>query len=139
MYSIARNKPFIPEIITVPTHGALTSLINSVNNDTLPTIDVEVLLAMLVDALMYKHGITEEMNLLINNIYNLDENICFCFKRDKENVPIQVLQLIVTSMNALTSNIFNSLNNHGMYVNDFLNYEFARIADNDSLLLRRAR
>ena len=137
MYSILECDLTKPALLVVPTNGTLYNLIESINNECLPTIDVEIVLSLTIDALIHKQSMGDDVSLLVKNLFELDENICYCLKRDRDKIPISVLKKTTNALIALIDTVHHSLIKSNLYSGDFLHYEFARIADNDNLLLRR--
>ena len=125
------------QLVVVPTSGTLKSLAQSLDNVDIPVIDIEVLLTQAIDCLVHKPSASQEFGLLFDKILNLDESICESLKCQKDLIDDKAMFSVAINLLQVIKSVLDKVLEYEMYIGDFFHYEFARIADEDCLLLRR--
>lgn len=126
-----------PQLLVASTYGQLAklrTLLNQVN-----AIELEILLAQAFDCMVSPQYLSEEVSLLAERLVDRDDSLFVGTAKELASIDDTLLKEITGSVSGLIENVIDQLSQHHLFSGPFFHYEFARIGDDDSIILRRVR
>lgn len=135
----------MPNKVIIDVEDYLINLKNAINQPSLPTIDTDVLLESIVDAVSYYPTAQEE---LLELPVTLIENEVFGSKIRRYHPGCDVDDLLdsIPNLDSVSENVIKTghafcryFKQHGLFVDQYLNFEYDGIIDDRSILFRKRR
>lgn len=135
-----------PTIVVLDASESYSYFTETLNQPQLPTIDEDAILSLMVDALRHKPTAETELFCLKQNMINGECLSERCIAEDMDNEhyfssEIQSLKtdlmVVADSVMRISYQLISDLKRFGLYENNFFNYEFERVVNNGTFILRR--
>jgi hypothetical protein len=131
----------MPSQVIIGVEDYLIDLKSSINQANLPTIDIDVILSRIVESVSHYVTAENEITALPDALVKddiLDTRACVA---DSDNFYecIAGLERVFTNIIKVSYVLCRYFKQHGLYVDQYLAFEYGSMIDDKSIVLRRRR
>jgi hypothetical protein len=131
----------MPSQVIIGVEDYLTELKSSINQANLPTIDIDVLLSRIVESVSHYVTAENEITALPDALIQddiLDTRACISGSSNFYEC-ITELERVFTNIVKVSYVLCRYFKQHGLYVDQYLVFEYGSMIDDKSIVLRRRR
>jgi hypothetical protein len=135
----------VPSKVIIDVDDYLIKLNSSINQPDIPTIDIDALLDFIVDSISHYPSAENELwelshNLVKNELLGSRTNSRQTgWDSGDQSESLKGLEAVAINSVRIGHALCRYLKHHGLFVDQYLNFEYGGVIDERSLLFRRRR